>query len=261
MEAIFPFKALKRFNDVVNKEQYFQIAKLAVNAAGLYYKTRLITDSEGKNLFLKNGIRFDTVEILDDIENYTGNNPCFPKVFSMISRKRPYVMLDFDSILTKDLPIDLGTAVGFLEVDLTRNSDSNTINYLNNNYIKDYTKTLFGEFAVEERNINWSRIPSMSLFFTDAPDLVSKTFNTIIKIYGLHSLDRICPQIFEQLLFFNFFSELNYDLKILQNDGGEDIKNPSNFYIHLSSDIIEKYRYMLPYLESQIFSKIKENLI
>jgi len=263
MEAIFPFKPLDRFRNYnKDKDLYFQIAELAVKSAKLFYKTRLITDTEGKEIFEERGIHFDTVEILDSIDNYTGNNIAFPKLYAMQTRKYPYIMLDFDSILHKPVPITKGTVYGHPEFDFTKALPGvDIMKYLYTTYIKDYYEKIEGKSSTVDSSLEWFEFPSMSLFHTDVPNLVSDCIFTLIKDYGVDTLEITSPQLIEQFLLFNLFNSSNFRIIPLQETPGDDIKDENTYYTHLNSAVREKYRYVLPYLDFQIKSKYDEYML
>ena len=261
MEAIFPFKALSRFKEYnKDKDLYFRVADLAVRAASKFYNTRLITDQEGADIFKKRGIRFNTVEILDSIEEYNGDNPCFPKIFSMLSRTHSYLMLDFDSILLRPILSEYESAFGFYEYNTEYDTaDVGMGKYLFDTYFSDYFTNVEGKSDFIDKSTNWSRFPSMSLFYTNSPEKVSSSYSKLIDILGIDFLEKITPQLFEQHLFYCIHNTTNNYLQRLQKTPGYDIKDQSTFFVHLNSGVQKDYPYILPYLDYYKFKK--QNLI
>ena len=234
MEAIFPFKALPRFYES-DRTEYFKIASVAVRSASQFYKTRLVTDKFSANIFKEEGIKFDEVEIRNDIEEYKGGNFAVPKILTMMSRTLPYVMLDFDTIITDKIPEIDTITFGFKEVDISKSILTKDLEYVYNRYFQPYHKYLY-PFQSSITSVDWSVIPNMGLFYCSFPQKVVETYQTIIDEYSFDKLECASACVFEQLLLYNFLLNSNFVPSFLQEHNGLRKSDSKIYFYHFDSD-------------------------
>ena len=136
MEAVYTFKKLKHYKPF--DDTFFRLAKLSLHSAKQYYSTVLYTDNDSLEFLTNGGLKFDRVVLLDSIEKYKGINYAMPKILTMISRKEPYIHLDFDSILIEKPHSTAQVSFPFPEPDLTNITTHNPYEFVYIAYVKCY---------------------------------------------------------------------------------------------------------------------------
>lgn len=213
LEAIFSWKRMTGYKELQDTF-FWNYAKLAVLSAKQFHSTVLYTDEEGAKDFKNNGIPFDRVVVLKEIENIKGNIYCMPKIYAMMSQSTPYVHLDFDTWTNFPYSTTEMIGWGYPEVNLDVERDYRSIEYLNKEYYEKFHKRISNYFDPSfYRKWDWGIIPNFGAFIVNNPELVKSIYKKILYKLKDMDLDNSTEgehaMIIEQLLFMKYIEYYN----------------------------------------------------
>jgi hypothetical protein len=200
MEAIYSFKKIFNHFKPTN-ENFYRLAKISISLAKRYYKTKLYCDTQTFIEFKKNGLVFDEVVILKELEEYNGKLYCIPKINAMLNQTEPYVMLDFDSLIMEKLESTHTITYGYYEVDLINNISNNAhMSWINEGYLEPFSK-IKDLYTQHELNMfDWRQFPNTSLIMVKNPYLVRTIFNKIFSRIEMPIVEETTTTLIEQFL-------------------------------------------------------------
>ena len=213
-EAIYTFKKLKHYKPF--DETFFRLAKLSLHSAKQYYTTVLYTDNDSLEFLTNGGLKFDRVEIVDQIEKYKGTNYAMPKIITMLHRKSPYVHLDFDSILISKPESNKPVSFPFPEPDVTDVSTHNPYEFVYNAYVSNFVEHIMDKVNHDmQMRLKWNIFPNNSALIVNSPKIVSEIYREIIEDFIPDKIEKVTPTSLEQhyLLSFLEHHKVNYDFR------------------------------------------------
>lgn len=187
---------------------------LLYSKVSLFYSRKLsddvvlYTDSETKKLVEDYGLEYDEINT-DVMDSYDGDtfNYAIPKILTYINQTKPYIHLDFDTILF-ELP-DTDNDVFFGYYDYQSVHDEGVSNY----YLDDFGKISNKLLGNIMKGHAVKQIPNFSLFGVNKPNEVADTFKEILKFYienkNIFDDMKHGPSQLEQFLFYPFYFSIN----------------------------------------------------
>lgn len=235
MDAIFTWKNLSSYKEL-DTTFFWHYARIAVDSAKRFHKTVLYTDKQGAEDFKNNGISFSEVKILPEIENFKGTIFSIPKLYTMISRKDPYVHLDFDVFTNTRYFTTESFAFGYPEVDLTAEVNIDKLRYLNESYVANYDNEFYKYFdAAMTEKWDWRIVPNFGVFIVNNPELVKITFKSILnKINGLNvneNTNSHFASFIEQFLFMRYIEMNDYEYEFIYKTNPFMFKDSNTVFI------------------------------
>jgi len=235
MDAIFTWKNLSSYKEL-DKTFFWHYARIAVDSAKRFHNTILYTDKQGAEDFKNNGISFSKVNILPEIENFKGTIFSIPKLYTMISRREPYVHLDFDVFTNTKYSTTESFAFGYPEVDLTGEVNIDKLRYLNESYVANYDNEFYKYFdASIMEKWDWRIVPNFGVFVVNNPELVKITFKSILnKINGLNineNTNSHYASFIEQFLFMKYIEMNDYEYEFIYKTNPFMFKDSNTVFI------------------------------
>jgi hypothetical protein len=182
-------------------DDFYRLAKLSIKSVSKHYKTILYSDVDTANMFGEKGLIFDKVVILESLQNFKQHNYALPKIYTMIEQTEPYIMFDFDTIITEKLESTKSITYAYYEVDLTKKFNIGNFYWVENGYMKDFRNTLkqyYDSDFVSE--MDWRRYPNFSTLMVKNPNIVKDCYNDMLKRVPLEVLDKLQPTLIEQFM-------------------------------------------------------------
>ena len=220
MKAIYSFKILKTDHYKPIDDNFFKLAKLSVELAKKYYITEFYGDVESYKLFEEKGIEFDSVKLLDSIQNYNGDITSYSKLMAMMEQTEPYMCLDFDTLLFQRIPNDYTFIFGYPEISslklhniLTEYNSEKFLDYIDLYYKRHLVK--YKHKFPEYLNPSTNEIPNFSLFVCNHPTLIREILKDIFNRFETEELEEMGAMFIEQLLIYLYLIELEVDVKFL----------------------------------------------
>jgi len=226
MKVIYAFKTFKEYEHYKpHNKIFYQIARLSVGITGKFYQTKLYCDRKSLEMFDYYGVKFDEVQILDEIENYTGKVTAMPKVIAMMEQTEPYILVDMDCILLQQIPnvstIQFAypeTHQIFLHSYLDDNLDG-YVGYLNKYYKKPWNK-------YRDRFNDWFKVdpessPNNCVVFVNSPYMVREIYKDILSKFTEEEIEEVGPMFIEQFLFHLYLKNYNVDTSYIHTSYNE----------------------------------------
>ena len=226
MKAIYAFKTFKEYEHYKPHDRtFYQIARLSVGITSKFYQTKLYCDRKSLEMFDYYGVKFDEVQILDEIENYEGTITAMPKVIAMMEQTEPYILVDMDCILLQKIPnvstIQFGypeTHQIFLHSYLDDNLD-NYVEYLNKYYKKPWNK-------YRDRFNDWFEVdpessPNNCVVVVNSPYMVREIYKDILSKFTDEELEDVGPMFIEQFLFHLYLKNYKVDTSYIHTSYSE----------------------------------------
>ena len=258
-DAIYTFKRLKHYKPF--DDSFFELAKLSIESAKKFYNTILYTDTFSKDFLLSNGLHFDEVIVLEELENLVTTNYGLPKMVAMISRTEPYVHLDFDTILINKPHSIQQVAFAFPEIELLYKVKPLALNSLVNGYLKSYNLIESNLTAEQKRILYWDKVPSNCVLLVNDPQLVRDIFTKAIDEWYKGNEGTISPSVLEQQILLSYLREYKAEYQFLLEmnkfDTSEYLNSDSIAYLS-QFDFIHLYDYPdYPEIVKKLGSDIK----
>lgn len=268
MEAIYSFKQIFNHYKPVN-EKFYRLAKLSIALAKRYYKTKLYCDTQTFINFKKNGLVFDEIVILEELEKYDGKLYCIPKINAMLNQTEPYVMLDFDSLIMEKLESTHTITYGYYEVDLiNKKSNDSDISWIISGYLEPFSKVK-DLFEREDLNrFDWRQFPNTSLLMVKNPLLVKSIFNKIFNKIEKSVVEQTTTTLIEQFLLHQYVQMSGVDYGVFVDapvSSNENLieKMHTKKYLHLdiNEDGFDKSLDMLEELYKKYLTSPKPTML
>ncbi len=232
MDAIFTWKRLSSYEEL-ESTFFWHYAKISTQTANKFHNTILYTDEEGKKDFGQRGIYFDDVVVLKEIENFKGQIFSVPKIYTMISRTKPYVHLDFDIFTNTKYTTDQLLAFGYPEVNLKKYFGLKELRYMNSNYLEPFEKEFYKYF--DNTDWDWRLVPNFGVFIVNNPSLVKDLFSRILfKIRKLEpntNNNHQYASFIEQFLFMRYVEQFEVDYEFIYNKSPFTFKDSNFIYV------------------------------
>lgn len=256
MKAIFSFKKLKTDHYKPIDDNFFKLAKLSVELAKKYYHTEFYGDDESYKLFEEKGIQFDSVVILDSIQNYNGDITSYAKLMAMIEQTEPYMCLDFDTLLFEKIETKSTISFGYPEIVdyslhniLLKDDFIEYVKYVNQYYKRHLIK--YKNKLSDLSNVYLDTIPNYSLFIVKNPILVTNILKDIFERFEESELEEMGAMFIEQYLIYCYLKNLNVDCNYIYTNTITDIDNKLNTFSN-------KFHHYIDYHQDELFNdKIK----
>lgn len=240
MTAIFAFKMINNHYKPIN-DNFIRLAKLSVNSAKKYYKTKIYCDIESINFFNSVHILFDEVVIINEFINDYQNQYSIAKIYAMMKETEPYILMDFDVVLLEKLVSPHTITYGHPEISINRNHiNTDEIIWVHDFYVKPFNEHIRKYYNNDELSkINWTTYPSFCVVMVKNPLIMSNNFKTIFSLIGKEDINKITPTLLEQFLSHQYILKYNVDFGFItehpyyNGDKFDKLKLISNKYVHL----------------------------
>jgi hypothetical protein len=239
MEAIYSFKRIFNHYKPLS-ENFYRLAKISISLAKRYYNTKLYCDTEAFIDFKKNGLIFDEVVILKELDEYNGNLYCIPKINAMLNQTEPYVMLDFDSLIMEKLESTHTITYGYYEVDLINYPSNNAhMSWINEGYLEPFQKIKDLYTQHELNRFDWRQFPNTSLLMVKNPGLVRTIFNEMFTKIEPSLVEETTTTLIEQFLLHQYVRMSRADYGVFTDSPIETVDNLAELmhtkkYLHLN---------------------------
>ena len=235
-KVIFPYKIFPGWKLPHESDSSFlDLAELAIEQAKKYYEVVLVADKLTITYFGNNDLldKFSKVEESVGIENYKGQSYGVPKMLAMMEQTEPYIMLDFDSILLKELPDVSDITFGFPDVDFTKESiTEGMINYCFNVYYNKKEIDMVKALLPENYYLDWKKLPNSSLVMVPDPNVITNVYVQILENFE-SIIEIISPMLTEQFLLAQYLRLKGHPYKFLQKTyGAEDSALQTAYFLH-----------------------------
>lgn len=235
MDAVFTWKNLSSAKEL-ESTFFWHYAKIAVDSARRFHRTVLYTDTKGAEEFRGNGIGFSEVIILPEIENFKGTIFSIPKIYTMLTRKDPYVHLDFDVYTNTKYSSTESFAFGYPEVDLREEVNIDKLRYVISSYVANFDNEFYKYF---DRSItekwDWRIVPNFGVFVVNNPELVKVTFKSILsRLNGLNineDTNSHFASFIEQFLFMRYVEANDYEYEFIYKTNPFMFKDSNTIFI------------------------------
>lgn len=238
MRVIYSYKHIQTHGKGISNT-FIKLARLSVEMANRFYETELYCDMASKYFFEKHNIPFTRIIVLPDIENYTGNVFCYPKIATMLLQSSPYIHIDFDTIIINKLHKSTDSnklKFAYPEVKLSPTYDWQQIEYVYKSYIKPFKKYSNDKVDFSE-SVLWrfNDIPNNSVIYVNNPNIIKTAYESILSFIGMDIYDKNpsngFAQYVEQFLLSQYL--INHNLEF------EFIENTCNFAFQLEKDKLQ----------------------
>lgn len=240
MIAIYAFKMIDTHYKPMN-DHFIRLAKLSVNSAKKFYKTKIYCDIRSFNFFKQNDILFDDVVIINEfINDYYHYS--IAKIYAMMKETEPYISLDFDVVLLEKLESPRTITYGYPEINLKSNYVTiEALTWVNEAYVKPFNDNIKKYYNDEElSNMNWLMYPSFCVLMVKNPLIMSVIFENIFKLIDKKDINEIPPTLLEQFLSHQYvikhhvdFGFINESHPSFNNKGFDKLSLISNKFVHL----------------------------
>jgi hypothetical protein len=230
MRAIYCYKQIKNHHGIHNhykplNDEFFKLAKKSIESVSKYYKTIFYTDTESYDLFTKRGLKFDEVVILDILEHSKIQSYGLPKIYTMMNQYEPYILLDFDTIITSKLESEYEITYAYYEMDFTKHFRSSNVRWILESYIEPFNNVLIKYYEKDfVNNFDWRRYPNTSTLMVKIPKFVRDSYNDLLNRVPLDVIESVPPTLHEQFLLQQYVinNSITYGTFL---DGYTDINN------------------------------------
>lgn len=241
MVAVYSYKMRYKHYKPLNDE-FVRLAKLSVQSAKKYYKTKFYCDSESLKFFTDNGIFFDEVIILNDDPSDYPTVFSISKIYAMMRETEPYILLDFDVVLLEELKPSNTITYGHPEIQINHKYIGlDTLLFTFDHYIKPFNEHIRKYFNNEDLSkIDWLTYPSFCVVMVQNPILISEIYRDILKTLSKEDIANIPTELLEQFLCHQQIVNHKVDYGFLSLDhyinGGDfnTIEILSKKYLHLN---------------------------
>lgn len=255
MKVIYAFKKLNKEHYKPQDETFFKLAKLSVEMAKKYYSTKLYCDKESLKMFNYHNIKFDEVEVLDSIEEYTGSLSCMSKILAMMEQTEPYIMCDFDCVILQHIPNVSTIKFAYpetvklhLNTVLYEGRPDDYINYLDKYYATPYNihKNKFNDWFVVDPDSS----PNNCIVMVNSPIMIREVYKDILSKFTDEEMDNTGPMFIEQFLLYHYLKNFRIDVDYITTGW----KNPNTMDYQM---LMEKFIHFMDYdKDSIILDKI-----
>ena len=233
-KVIFPYKIFNGWPlPHESDESFLELAELSIEQAKKHYCVHLIADNKTIEYFESTDLKFDVVEESKSIENYNGKSYGVPKMLAMMEQNDPYIMLDFDSILLKDLPDVTDVTFGFPDVDFTKEAiTEGMMNYCFNIYYNQKEIESIKKYLPENYYLDWKKLPNSSLVMVPEPEIIKNIYSEILDTFK-DIIEDVSPMLTEQFLLAQYLRLQGHHYKFIQKTyGAEDSALQSAYFLH-----------------------------
>jgi len=269
-------------------DDFIKMARLSVESASKFYKTKLYCDGGSKELFDRYKIKFDEVIVLDELNNYSGSVFCMPKIITMMYQTEPYIHLDFDVLILRKLQDKDCIVFAYPEVSISPTYNFEQIEYVYESYILPFKK--YSKDNVEyTKSILWNfdKIPNHGIIYVNNPNIIKSAYQQIVLEFSdaineskpMEGLAQYIEQfslkryLDENKIKYHFYEDIcNFSFETDVNKftirGNSKLKKDLHLLLH--HDFIhfhnyplnrELFREMIDYLNVVIFNKKTEKII
>lgn len=200
------------------------------SAKHIYGNIELYTDNATFDRIKDLEFPYDEIHIVDEFNDRYGKNEfSIPKLITYSLQNEPFLHIDTDTFLLKDLDIEQHNEIVFAHDDFTlvdfnkmldpkgryKSIDFETLQHLDSAYLGSLLK-LYDIIPSEVlKRTTFDFIPNFCVFGGHNPKLIKEVSEYIIKLHTKHvgrfKMEESSPQILEQLLFFPVLSYLTND--------------------------------------------------
>ena len=248
MRAVFCYKPVAGLKgDYIHykplSESFFKLARLSVKTISQYYKTYFYTDFDTANLFKENGLSFNEVIILNELENNTFRNYAIPKMYTMVSQEQPFIMFDFDTILDEKLDERSDIVYAYYEADFTSYFNPHTFDYIKESYIEPFNNILskyYDEGFV--KGIDWRRYPNFSAIMINDVLIPKMCYGDLMNKVPLEVIESLPPTLIEQFLLHQYVLNhgKTYSTYLESFTDMDKLEKKSMYHISINHDDFEK---------------------
>jgi hypothetical protein len=220
----------------ISKQLLYQIMLSSYSAFKIYGNCKLYTNKKTWEAIKQFKFFFTEIDtdLLDSLY-FEPNSFAIPKLHVFRAQTEPFIHIDFDTFLLKELPIEQHNEFFYSYDDysfLNFNNEDLKGTYKSMKYsdlkfvYKAYFESLFQleqyfpSSLINDLHVDIS--PNFCIFGSHNFELLNKVINIQILIYernrDIFNKDENMSQIFEQLLFFPILSSLDKDFKYWQGD-------------------------------------------
>jgi hypothetical protein len=200
--------------------------RLSVQAANKFYNTYVYCDTASAKLFRLNQIPFSKIISVDWLDKYDFPNWGLAKLETMLNQTEPYIHIDLDTIITKELNIPTtDISWGYAEVDFNSsiNEDKlshHLIDYVYNNYLKIAKK------YEDCSKFDYLKIVNASLIIVKKPypirDVITELHSRIVLYRNI--LSSKINMFIEQFLFYQLIKDKGHiEHSIISNSNYNDL--------------------------------------
>lgn len=206
MNAIYSYKPVVDINgNYVHYKpldtNFFKLAKKSVESVNKFYKTTFYTDNQTHELFKKNHVIFDEVVILDKLENNKLMNYALPKIYAVLEQEQPFIMFDFDTIITEELKSDYDITYAYYEVDLTRKFNPLNLKWLIESYVTPFQNKISEYYDLNFVNgVDWRKYPNFSALMVKNVFYVKQFYMDLFERVPLNVIETTPPTLIEQFI-------------------------------------------------------------
>lgn len=255
MKVIYAFQQFKKEFYKPFDDTFFKLARLSVEMAKKYYTTEFYCDSESKIIFESNGVFFDKVIVLDEIEKYEGSITSMCKIYAMMAQTEPYIISDLDTIIFQKLP-EVYT-IGFAYPEIVRLHLNTLLEEPRQDPYLDYLERFYKIPLDNHRH----KFPEWFIVHPDSsanncivsvrhPYLIKAIYQEILSKFTTKDFDDIGAMFIEQFLLYFYLKNHNIDVGYFAT--GRD--NPSQVGYEL---LTYKFLHMMNYhQDDKIHDKI-----
>jgi len=222
MKVIYAFKDYNGYHYKPIDDRFFELARTSVNLANKFYKTEFYCDDNSRDLFDKHNVSFNSIHVLDSIENYNGPITSMSKILAMMEQEEPYMMLDFDTLIFQEIPRT--HTIQYAYGEMTNLHYNDMMNYDMNEYLKhlnDFYKVHYHKYKDKfpsNFKLSDSFSPNHSVVMVENPVLIKQIYQEVFTIFSKEEIDSFSPMFLEQFLLFHYIHNLDVDFKFIQND-------------------------------------------
>lgn len=200
------------------------------SAKHVYGNVELYTDKFTYDKIKDLEFPYDEIHVIEEFNSrYNKNEFSIPKLHTYTLQTEPFIHIDIDTFLLKDLEIEQHNEVVFAHDDYTlvdfnrmldpkgryKSIDYQALKHLNSAYLGSLLKL---DDVIPREILDRTRfdfIPNFCVFGGYNTDLIKETSQHILKIHeknvGRFKVEESSPQILEQLLFFPTLSYITND--------------------------------------------------
>ena len=247
MKVIYTFKVVPGI-DLLGTDLLYNITRLSTHYSSKHYRTELYCDSESCKFFEHPDFKFNKINILHELDEYSGSIFSIPKMITCIHQKEPYIHLDFDAFIFRKLNLKADVTFGYYDADYSIYPITKHSEYVNNVYINTYEKYVKSKLPEEEyKDWQWKIFPNNSLLGVQNYRVVSQLYTYILQKFNSMIYepdpDAHIAQFLEQYLLLTYleFNSISFET-IYKN-------NPINI---AKQDILKKIKWF-KYLHLQDF--------
>jgi hypothetical protein len=242
MNAIYSYKPVVDINGNYSHYKpldpnFFKLAKKSVESVSKFYKTTFYTDNQTHELFKKNHVFFDEVVILDALENKKLMNYALPKIYAMLEQEQPFIMFDFDTIISEELTCDYDITYAYYEVDLTENFNPSNIKWIMEAYLTPFQNKISGYYDLNFVNsMDWRRYPNFSVLMVKDVFYIKQFYLDLFERVPLNVIETTSATLIEQFIFHQFvmLNGLTYGTFLKSYTDVKKIKKEKIYHLNIN---------------------------